>query len=1085
MTLIRLIRRNLVYFWKRNLFLALGIAVSAAVLTGALIVGDSVKYSLNRIVDQRLGNTTHVLKSGDRYFKSSLAERVRSEIGYPVSPLLLLDAVASSDGGQRRINNSRIIGIDNAFGEAMGLVDFYRGLSGDEVIISSNLADRLGLDTGDQLLLRIRKASLIPLNAPFVSDAENIVSLRVMVKGIADDDQLGRFNLRISQTAPFNVFISLDRLNEIMELDHRANALLFCISEDMDSEALMSVISDSWKAIDAGLKIRSNAELNLIEVTSHRVFLDDPVSERLLNDTGFIFPVITYFVNGLKSAKGLTPYSFVSTLPDNWLHNNEIIINEWLAEDLSASPGDSLVLSYYIVGPLRELTEDSSTFIVKSIVPMKGIFADQNLMPDLPGLSDAGNCRDWETGVPIELGLIRDRDEDYWDEWKGTPKAFISVSKGKELWHNRFGTYTALRFDASQTNTEHIENSFLSGIEPGDLGFQIESVRKDGYVAARNGVDFSQLFGGLSFFLLAAGILLIVLLFLLNLESRKEQLATLSAMGIKSRIIRRSVISEGMIIAIAGSLAGLALAVLYNKLVFLAMNGVWKDIIRTDMMLIDIQPKTLFVGFLVSLMVSWTVLFFPLNRFLMKHINLRRKLLKKRRILSKPVVLLVIFILSGTSGILLILFQFVLGDVVNPAIFFTAGTLFLISSVFYTAFRLGRLVLKSSGDLNLQALSRKNAIRNMTRSMTIIILFAIGTFLVISTGSNRKDLFRGAEDPSSGTGGYLYYSESTVPVLHDLNNNAVRFDYGLDGSYHIVQMRKASGDDASCLNLNKIVNPQILGVKPEELVGRFSFVTETEYLDVDSPWISLDKALPGGLIPAIADETVIKWGLGLRVGDTLIYKNAGGERMNLILIGGLAPSIFQGNVLISDTRFLENYPQSSGTEVFLVEGNMADTVMISNELQRGMRDFGWEMDLTAERLAEFNSVTNTYLSIFMVMGALGLLIGTIGLAVVLVRSILERKQEIALLRAVGFSMKRIRMIIFGEYMGLLGIGIGTGFTSSVIATLPSFISPYSDISFTSLLWILVLLILNGFLWIFLITRNTLGKLSINEALRND
>ena len=82
--------------------------------------------------------------------------------------------------------------------------------------------------------------------------------------------------------------------------------------------------------------------------------------------------------------------------------------------------------------------------------------------------------------------------------------------------------------------------------------------------------------------------------------------------------------------------------------------------------------------------------------------------------------------------------------------------------------------------------------------MSIVILFAIGAFLTISTGSNRKDLFSNSEDPSSGTGGFLFFAESTAPVLRQLNDPAVKAEYGLSENYSIVQLRKADGDDASC-----------------------------------------------------------------------------------------------------------------------------------------------------------------------------------------------------------------------------------------------------------------------------------------------
>jgi ABC-type antimicrobial peptide transport system permease subunit len=207
--------------------------------------------------------------------------------------------------------------------------------------------------------------------------------------------------------------------------------------------------------------------------------------------------------------------------------------------------------------------------------------------------------------------------------------------------------------------------------------------------------------------------------------------------------------------------------------------------------------------------------------------------------------------------------------------------------------------------------------------------------------------------------------------------------------------------------------------------------------------------------------------------------------MDLLLIGGLAPSVFQGNVLISETHFLEQFPASSGSSVFLVTGERADTAEISSQLLRGFRDLGWDMQLNSDRLAEFNSVTNAYLSIFMVMGALGLLLGTFGMVVVLSRSIQERKQEIAMLRAVGFGKAQIRKLVVREYLLLLTVGVGTGFFTAVIATLPSLLSAHTGTSFSSILiWLLVLLA-NGWLWIQLITRSALRGESIYEALRNE
>jgi ABC-type antimicrobial peptide transport system permease subunit len=294
---------------------------------------------------------------------------------------------------------------------------------------------------------------------------------------------------------------------------------------------------------------------------------------------------------------------------------------------------------------------------------------------------------------------------------------------------------------------------------------------------------------------------------------------------------------------------------------------------------------------------------------------------------------------------------------------------------------------------------------------------------------------------------------------------------------------KVEGDDASCLNLNRISQPAILGVDPAALAGRFSFAVKIKETGETDPWLELNQTFADGTIPAIADQTVIQWGLGMKVGDILLYQNEKGDTLRLKLIAGTTPSVFQGFVLISAQNFLQNYPTHSGTSVFLVEGNPENQQQIGDELNSVFRDYGWEMTTTVSRLVEFYSITNTYLSIFMALGALGLILGTIGLAVILARSLLERKREIAVMIATGFDTKPIFKIIAFEYFILLVAGVLTGLIAAVIAVLPAFLSPGSDASGSTVALVVALILVNGFIWIALLTQAMLQKKNIVGDLR--
>src|SRR5271165_5857938 len=72
MTRTGLLLRNLFYHWRGNLAVGLGVAVGTAVLTGALLVGDSLRGSLRDLTLQRLGWVEDALVAG-RFFRAALA----------------------------------------------------------------------------------------------------------------------------------------------------------------------------------------------------------------------------------------------------------------------------------------------------------------------------------------------------------------------------------------------------------------------------------------------------------------------------------------------------------------------------------------------------------------------------------------------------------------------------------------------------------------------------------------------------------------------------------------------------------------------------------------------------------------------------------------------------------------------------------------------------------------------------------------------------------------------------------------------------------------------------------------------------
>jgi len=1050
-------------------------AVGMAVITGALVTGDSVRAGLLRLVGLRLGNTAWVIDAGDRYVTDPLAERLQEVLKVPAAALLQLEGSAAAGGGEKRVPRVEIYGVDQNFRQVLGPGSFQMPISGDSAVISDNLAARLDLKTGDEILLRINAPGPVPMDAPFVSDNDNIRSVRLTVAAIAGKEQTGRFSLQNTQSAPFNVFVSKSLLQQTAELPGLSNRILLASGSKADREEILKTLGNLRTLEDASLHLEKHPGTGEWILTTPRVFFDD----RTINALGRIRQsgerYFTYFVNEFRAGSQTTPYSFVSTLPATQIPKGEILINRWLAEDLNAKPGDSLTMSYFLVEPLRKLTVGQAFFRIREIISMEDPRCDRELMPRIPGLSDAGNCRDWETSIPIDLTKIRDKDEEYWNRFKGTPKAFINPEEASALWKNRFGEFTQIRFPATIPPDE-LSATILGELSPLQSGISLAEPATNGREAATGGIDFSGLFLGLSFFLIASGLILTILLIRLGLESRASQIGTLRGFGWPRKKITRMLLAETALVAIPGAVTGLALTYGYTFLIFKALNGVWNTIVLTDTLRPVFKPSTLAAGFVISIVLSVVSGMVSLRSFYRKKPSDLQRSLHRRK---KGVPTFVMAIVSGLISLAVLVYGLTRLQQSGPVLFFIAGT-FMLIAVLAAAMRLyGSRSGINSGNITTGRLAVLNGRRNRGRSLTVIILFAMGMFMVIAVGGNRKTTEGTGASGQGGTGGYEFFMETTVPVPDNLNDPAVRAKYGLETESFFVQLKKVAGDDASCLNLNRVTQPPLLGVPAGSLDGRFSFAALAKGIDKDHPWQGLEQVSPDGCIHAYADLTVIQWGLMLKIGDTLSYATETGDTIHLVLAGGLANSVFQGNLLISAEQITRYWPSNSGTPVFLCDCASGNMESVQNELLRTFRDYGADLVTAAEKLAAFNSVENTYLSIFLVMGALAMLLGTVGLGVILARNLQERKTEIYLLRACGISRRRITGMLVKEYLLLLAAGLFAGGFPAIISILPNLLNPASGVSAWFLLMIMGLLLLNGILWIWLLSGLALSK-SITE-----
>jgi hypothetical protein len=442
-----------------------------------------------------------------------------------------------------------------------------------------------------------------------------------------------------------------------------------------------------------------------------------------------------------------------------------------------------------------------------------------------------------------------------------------------------------------------------------------------------------------------------------------------------------------------------------------------------------------------------------------------------------------------------------LGGEVQAGAFVGSGALVLGAALLLIWRRLGRPATGGTtgvGTLPIARLAARNGARNPSRSTLSIGLIAAASFLIVSLSAFRLDPAMLSQGRASGSGGFSLVAQSDQPIYQDLNTPGGRADLGLSQQAGALvehcatlALRVESGDDASCLNLYQATRPRVLGVG-QGFVHRGGFAWGASQADTpeekENPWLLVDKKLPDAdgtrVVPAVVDYNTATYSLHKGLGDAIEMTDGRGRPVRLQIVGMLKNSIIQGDVLIGEAAFLEIFPHVSGYRFFLIDTRDEPVDKVQQALESALSDYGFDAETSQGRLASFFAVQNTYLSTFQSLGGLGLLLGTFGLATVQLRSVLERRGELALMRAAGFRRALLARLVMIENGLLLVGGLMVGILAALVAVLPHWLFGAAGIPWGSLAATLALVLVVGLAAGFLAVRATL-RAELLPALREE
>jgi hypothetical protein len=364
----------------------------------------------------------------------------------------------------------------------------------------------------------------------------------------------------------------------------------------------------------------------------------------------------------------------------------------------------------------------------------------------------------------------------------------------------------------------------------------------------------------------------------------------------------------------------------------------------------------------------------------------------------------------------------------------------------------------------------RNASFRPSRSVLSATLIAAAAFIIVSVDAFRHgDAF--STDARSGTGGFALMAQSEVPIVANPNDAAGREALVVNAPdftrIRFARFRLKPGEDASCLNLFRPSTPTIIAPEPGFIEsGRFSFSASLASTDAEraNPWLLLRRSATDA-VPAIADATSLEYVLHASVGDTVSIDVGSDRPLVLQYVGAIRDSVLQGELMISEENFTRLFPAIQGYRRFLIDDpavrSREQASVLAGTLERELAPYGFDAVSTAERLDAFHRVENTYLSTFQMLGGLGLLLGTIGLSAIMFRNVLERRRELALLRAVGYDARRISIVIVAEVSVLVGVGLVAGVACAAVAIAPAWLARQQTGPGTGLLVVLALVAVAG------------------------
>ena len=517
---------------------------------------------------------------------------------------------------------------------------------------------------------------------------------------------------------------------------------------------------------------------------------------------------------------------------------------------------------------------------------------------------------------------------------------------------------------------------------------------------------------------LFVGAFLIYNAFAMTVVERTREFGMLRTIGMTRGQVTKLILLEAGVLGVFGSLAGLALGMLLAR----GLTQLMSTILNQPLALVSVPVTDLVSSWFVGVTVTFLAAGIPAwqaGRISpMEALRVRGKSREGWLIREGWKLGLGLLVLST---ILLIAnpfpydVQFRLGSFTVFGLF--SGATLLIPASVYGWERITRPVLKwiygASGSLG-----SRNVQRSRQRTTLTVAALMVGVAMVIMTRGMTESFAGDLKEWMTAYIGGDIYAGSSVPLRSDVGQH-IR---SVPGVAAVAPIRYLNVDWRSPEGVEQI---NFMALDPDA----YTRVTRFVFSDPSANAEDVVRRLQQG--GAVLVSSVLSEKYGIQPGDVIQIKTRSGYRP--FEVAAVVVDFYnQGLVVQGSWNDMRRHFRIKEASIFLIkvaDGQSIETVQERIDDLYGKRYHLILLSNTSIREQAMNLMDQAF-SMFDVMALIAIVVGSLGVVNTLTMSVIERTQEIGMLRAIGMTRPQVIRMVLAEagLMGVIGgvLGVCTG-----------------------------------------------------------